>query len=94
MPSIQDTGITDGLTLLRKLRESGTPERAWKLGLPVLHADPLADAEAVYEAIAADENVQPATLAKARSLIDTGELPVPPSLIDPLDEIAALRGDA
>ena len=94
---VESVGVTDGLTLLRKLRESGTPEGVWKLALPVLHADPLADAEAVYTELAkyhenGEGRVQANTLHKARSLIETGDLPIPPALIDPLEEIAAARG--
>lgn len=91
-------GVTDGLELLKRLRASGTPQGVWELGLPVLHGNPLATAADVFAALEVahadgEGPVQAATLRKAQCLMETGELPIPAALVDPLDEIAELRGD-
>jgi hypothetical protein len=85
--------ITDGLTLLRTLRDSGTPRKMLDLGLPVVSEDPNAPAEAVLKALQ-DGGAKEGTLNKAIQLMQTGELQSQRNDVDPLDVLAIERGDA
>lgn len=73
--------ITGGAELVQALRKSGTPDHRLGTAREVLRAawaekpPRRAGAEEVYAALDADPATAPGTLAKARSLIDTGRTP-------------------
>jgi hypothetical protein len=84
--------ITDGLTLLRKLRDSHSPRKSLDLGLPVVSENPNASAEAVFHALQKG-GASEGTLYKAQQLMQTGELQSQRVEVDPLDVLAIERGD-
>jgi len=84
--------ITDGLTLLRALRDSGTPKKITDLGLPVVSENPHAPAELVLKALQ-DGGAKEGTLYKAQQLISTGKLVPDTAILDPLDALVLQRGE-
>jgi phospholipase/lecithinase/hemolysin len=84
--------ITDGLTLLRALRNSGTPAKVTGLAFELVTADPNATAEAVYKRLQESE-AKEGTLAKAMQLMTTGEIKHESAYVDPLDALAIKRGE-
>lgn len=84
--------VPDGLALIVKLEESGTPMGLLAPAVALLAKDPRADPAAVYAAML-DGGVGLGTVRKARCLLLTG-LPAPAAVsAHPLDAIRVLRGE-
>lgn len=82
-----DVMIDSGKELVRLLKASGTGDVKLNVARAALRADPKATSRNVLAALEASEHVWEGTVAKAVSIITTGE-PIPPEKpkVDPEDE--------